>query len=1009
MKRILIICVFSSILCSYIYPQRVISGQVTDESGMPLIGANVIIKGTNNGTITDIDGIYSLSVPSNATILVFSYTGYTTSEVVLGETNVLNIVLSEGVLLSEVVKTGYTSEKKQDVISSISSVKAEQFELMPVQSFDRALQGRASGVQIFQASGAPGGAVNINVRGIGSINAGTGPLIIVDGVQLGTLGQTTQGSSNPLNAINPNDIESIEILKDASATAIYGAQGANGIVLVTTKSGARGKKAQISFSAQEGRVEPFNLYEMMNARQYAQIRHDAYVNAGLPASEAILRYGDPNDPNLPTYDWVDVMFRTGKLRQYNISAAGGTDNVSYFAGFGYDFQEGQIIKNNFERFTGRFNLDADITKKLSMNLRISMARTDQFGAIANGNFVNGPFMATFSSMPVSAPINEETGDYNPYPVNGESHLFNYNILQGVNEESRLGYALQSIGNLGMNYKVSKDLTFRTSVGVDYVNNKDRNDRPSTIPIFAAFNGQVTLTNRVAITFNTTNLLEYSKDFGIGQFSALVGHEYYQTDFETFAATGRGFADPYFRNLDQAANPFGVFGTSTTNRREGLFTSIKYNHNRKYYAGATLRREGSSRFGTANRYGIFYSFSLGYRISDDLFANSSFIDEIKIRGSFGTSGNSDLRDNDGNIINFPGAAYSSVGQYLGGAALRPNRLANDLLGWESSIQTNVGIDFSFKDSRFYGAIDLWQKNNKDLLLATQLPASAGIVNLDIIENVGEISNKGIDFEVSSVNYNRGSFKWTTTLNFSVQQNRVKSLNNNLDTIYQGDFPQLIVGQPVNFFYLLDFAGVNPANGRAMVYNSEGVPIYSPTVSDGNVAGSPIPTYYGGFTNTISIGNLSLSGFFQWQGGHQGFNGDMYNLAASGASPNNQLAREVDYWKQPGDLTNSHKPVQGGSIDGVGQTFGFIGTTRYMSEATYLRLKEVRVAYNLRNKFLRDNGVTNINVFVQGLNMMTWTKFDGIDPEVISSNNNNGISSFGVFPLGRQFTAGLKVDF
>ncbi len=1003
MKRILFIYVFSAILCSYTYSQRTITGNVMDEGGLPLIGANVTIKGTAIGTITDIDGYYSISVPTDYNTLVVSYTGFNAREIVIGENNSIDIVLTEGVLLSEVVKVGYVSERRQDVISSVSSVKAEEFEQMPVQSFDRALQGRASGVQVFQSSGAPGGAVNINVRGIGSINASTGPLIIVDGVQLGRLGQTTQGSSNPLNAINPNDIESIEILKDASATAIYGAQGANGIVLVTTKTGAKGRKPQISFSAQEGRVQPLNLYEMMNAQQYTEIRQAAYVNAGLGAQAAIQRYGDPNDPNLTNFDWVNLMFNTGNLRQYNLSANGGGDNISYFAGFSYDYQEGQIIMNDFERFTGRFNLDADLSSKLSMTLRMSLARTDQFGSIANGNFVNGPFMNTFSAMPVSPAVNAETGEYNPYPINGETHLFSYNILQGVNEEIRKGFALQSIASLGIRYNLTKDISFSSNVGVDYVNNKDRNDRPSTIPVFSGFNGQVALTNRVAITYNTTNLIEYNKEAFGGQFSALLGHEYYQNDFETFNATGRGFADPYFRNLDQAAVPFGITGTSTTSRREGVFGSLKYNYNSKYYVSGTLRREGSSRFGSANRYGLFYSGSIGYRISEDLFPESNILDDLKIRASYGTSGNSDIGD-------FVAAAtYGGGPQYLGGAALRPTRLANDLLGWETAVQANIGLDFSFKDSRIYGAIDFWKKNNKDLLLANQIPASSGIVNLDIIQNIGEVENRGIDFEISSVNIRKGKFRWTTSLNMSLQKNEVKSLTGGVDTIYDGDFPDLIVGQPLNFFYLLEFAGVNPANGRAMVYDADGIPIYSPTVGDGKVAGSPIPTYFGGLMNTFTFGNLSISGFLQWQGGHQGFNGDLYNLNASGSTPNNQLAREINYWKQPGDLTNSHKPIQGGVIDGVGQTFGFIGSTRFMSDASYMRLKEIRVSYNLRNAFLKDNGVSNINLFVQGLNMLTWTKFDGIDPEVISSNNNAGVSSFGVFPLGRQYSAGLRVDF
>ncbi len=989
--------------------QRTITGMIEDTDGIPLIGANVQVKDSNTGAITDINGRFTIDVPDGGSVLVISYTGYETQEINLTDLSDYTITLSEGRLLEEVVIVGYGTELKREITSSITSVKAEEIEGLPVQSFDRAIQGKASGVLINTNSGAPGSAATIRIRGTGSISASNDPLIIIDGVQMGRNGQSTQGTANPLSSINPNDIESIEILKDASSTAIYGAQGANGIIVVTTKSGKRDRKPQYSLSYQEGVVQPINLYEMMNSQQYAQIRQDAYVNAGLSAESAIALYGDPNDPNLPFEDWVDVLWNdNASLRTADFSFSGGSDKVDYYSAFSYNLSESQIITNEWERLTGRFNLNADLSDKLGLNLRTSMSWIEQEGTPCDGGFfVNCPFGPSFWSIP-SSPALDENGDYNAYPTNGEGHNFNFNELQNAENVKRLGRTWQTISSLGLNYDIVENLSARFSFGLDFVNNRDLNSRPTSIPFFRdAWGGQIFNRDRIAVNYNSFFTLNYDYELNDDNTIGLLGgYEYKREDWSLFDATGRGFADPSFLNLNSASTPFSVAGTSSTNRRQGFFGSAKFDHKDKYIVNATLRYDGSSRFGTSTKYGLFYSGSVAWRIIEEGFMQDSGFDELKLRVSYGVTGNSAIGDFSSLAI------FGTSGQYLGAPGLAQTRLANDLLAWEEAAQFNVGLDFAFANNRVYGTIDAYDKNNRNLLLNTQIPQTAGIANSTITENVGKVNNQGIDLELNAVLLNRGGFTVNVGGTFSLQRNKVVELNGGRDTIFAANgLPQLMVGQPISFINALEFAGVNPANGRNLVYDANGIPTYAPGIDDVRQLDGPVPDYFGGFRTEVGYKGFNIMGFVQFQGGNHVLNNDLFGLADGSATPNNQLVSTLDYWKNPGDITNANKPVQGGVLEGVNQEnygVGF-GSTRYYSDAGYARLKEVRVTYNIPRNTASSLGLGSAVVFVQGLNMVTWTKFDGIDPEAVSNRAAfTGGASF-AFPVGRQFAAGINVSF
>ncbi len=1005
MKRILLLSmVFSFAFVFSAWAQRTVSGKVTDDTGEGLPGVNVVIKGTTTGVTTDLDGNYTISVPDDNATLVFSSVGMMTQELVVGARSVIDLGMSVDTQeLQEVVVTGYQSQLKREITGSVASVGADEIENLPMQSFDRALQGRAAGTQISAASGQPGGALNIRIRGIGSINAGNDPLIIIDGVQVASVGGSSQASSNVLNSINPNDIESIDILKDASAAAIYGAQAANGVIVVTTKQGSKRTGTQVNISFQEGVVQPMNLYEVLNGEQYATIQAEAEENVGLDPARpggAYELYGEPGSGNVENYDWTDALFQDASFRTIDVSMTGGDDKTTFFFGSSYNYQEAQIIKSDYERYTGRLNVTHRPNDKLTIGAKLSLAHIKQFGTIANGNFVNGPWVAAFSSMPVS-PARDEDGNFNPYPTNGLSHLFGYNILEGVHKEVRLGRTFQTVSSANVSYQIIPELSIGALIGVDFSMNRDDNQRPASIPVFAGSGGSIFVNNRRSVNWNTNVNLNYSKTFGdVHGVKAIVGYEYKAETREGANFGANQFANPFFR-IAQDGQPSRVGGFYQDYKRLGIFGKVDYDYDDKYLASFTLRTDGHSRFGTQNRYGTFYAGSVGWRISEESFLSGvSFIEDLKIKASYGLLGNAEI-GNYATTTNFG----ASSGQYAGASTLTITQLGNDLLTWENEESFNLGIDFALFNSRVYGTIDFWQTNNQDLLFAAPFAGVSGINNNSITSNVGEVRNKGIDIEIGGVVLDQGGFKWTSDFNLSFLDNEVIKLVDS-DTIFSGSIPNLIVGQPVDFLYLIDYAGVNPANGRAMARAADGSLTYNPGFADGGVRGSGIPTSFGGWRNAFTYSGITLDIFFQFQLGNKAFTGDLYNIMDTGGLDN----RHVDIlkrWQEPGDVTNVPMLTPNGNIEGIAQNFGFMGSTQFMSDAGFVRLKTVTLSYEIPSNILESAGFRSASVFVQGVNLATWTKFNGIDPEVVANNNTTGASSFGTYPQGRQLSVGLTL--
>ncbi|AKP52181.1 SusC/RagA family TonB-linked outer membrane protein [Cyclobacterium amurskyense] len=989
-KAILLVITLLSVNFLVQSQTRTVRGKVTTfEDGLPIPGATVMVKGSTSGTVSDIEGNYQIQIKEDEKVLLFRFVGLQPQEVVIGNRSNIDVALNSDITsLDEVVVTSYGDQTRREVTGAIASVKGEIFQDLPMQSFDRAIQGRIAGVQVTSDSGQPGGTLTVQVRGVGSINAGTEPLYIVDGVQIASGGLSGEGSQNALSSINPSDIESIEVFKDAAAAAIYGAQAANGVVLITTKKGKSGK-TRVRFSAQEGIVQPIGFYDVMNASELASIKRQAYINAGLNFRTVESIFGSPSDADLQNSDWIDALYRDGRMSVYDISLSGGDERTQFFLSGSHTYHQGQIIQSDYSRSTGRMNLSHKVNERFTIGANFSLAKQVTNGSIDRGNYVNSPFVAGYAARP-NVPIYNEDGTYAEYP---SEHLFGYNIVQGVNEELKRATSYQSVSNLNMNYKILPWLGFTGFAGLDFSDNRDENNRPSTIPVFASYGGSSYFADRRIVNSNANaNFNVNKKIFDVHTISGILGYEYKKETQETNSAIGRGFPNPVLRYLQNAAVPFDVGGFYTEYIRSGFFGQAKYDYDDKYNFDLTIRRDGSSRFGSNSRWGTFGAVSAGWRISSEPFMrNTDWVDNLRLRTSYGVTGNSSIGNFESRTL------LSTAGQYLGGGALSFVQLGNDLLTWEESVSTNIGVDATLFNGRIIVTLDAWRKDSRKLLFDTRLPLDSGFGS--ITRNAGKLRNQGIDFDIQTTNLLIGKFSWSTRFNTSIFSNELLELYEGLDRVGN----DLIVGKPIGFLYGYEYAGVNPANGSPMYYDENGEYTYQVTDDDMKYLGSTMPWTYGGLSNTLKYGPVSLEVFFQYQYGNLAFNQDLYNLAQAGSiGQDNQTKDQLYFWREPGQITNVPIPYEGGRIPGHS---GYQQTsTRLISDGSYIRLKQVTLNYNLPKTLLNKVKIEELNVFVQGINLWTLTKYNGLDPEV----NSLG-TTYGTYPSSKQMTAGINLTF
>ncbi|MEZ0607458.1 SusC/RagA family TonB-linked outer membrane protein [Fibrella sp. WM1] len=1008
-----------------------VSGRVTSsDDGSSLPGVSVQVKGTTRGTVTDASGNYRISVPANGR-LVFSFIGYIRQEVAVARQTAINVTLqSDATNLSEVVVTGYGGTvNRREFTGASSKVSGKDISNLPVGSFDKALAGRAAGVQVTSANGVPGGAIQVRIRGVGSISAGNDPLYVVDGVQLNSTNNSTFTSSNPLAFLNPNDIESIEILKDAAAASIYGSQAANGVVLVTTKRGKSGK-TQISLNYYKGISDPIKKLDVLNTQEWIKLRTENLVNAGTAADAArstvlsTLRLPttltDADIAALPTYDWQDAVYKRGNTDNYEVSLNGGNDKTRFFVSGSYYSQSANIINIDFLRGTLNTTLTHQINNKVSIEQTLKLSTISsrgQFGSPNGGSFLGA---AAFSSPLIlpSVPIyNPDNSYYGTPSLGGIPGILNQNIVQVSELNDIRANINQFVGSLSLNYKVTDDLVIRPFFSLDYRSIRGRSfSDPRTADGFNV-RGRIQDQLNENKNFLTNVTANYNKTFAAKHtVGVLLGAEYRSDINENLSTNATNVPTPDFKYASAAALPQTIGGSWSGYRKGSVFGNIKYNFNKKYDVSLIGRLDGSSRFGTNNRFGFFPSVSAAWLVTEeDFLKGNRYVSDLKLRASFGTTGNDQLGSLFG-AANFPGLGLVSPGfDYNGAAGFAPTQLSNPDLKWETNQTINLGLDFGFVNNRITGSVDIFQRTSKDLLLPFNLPFTSGYST--IARNAGEVQNRGIELEINTVNVKAGAFQWKSAFNFTSIQNKVTKLYpgivplNNPDsavvlsyTDFYGVGRTAILNRPLLPNYTTDYAGVNPATGRAMWYDYAGNLTYRPlTPRDQKYFGSELPKFYGGFNNTFTYGGLSLDLLFQYDYGRRSFNSQTSFLAENAGRNFNALQSTYDRrWLNPGDITDVPRAF---NANAEANSVSNLGGTRTLEDASYLRLKQVTLNYEIPAAISRKIGASKARVYVQGANLVTWTNWTSYDPEFLNFGSGNS----GLVPNSKTYQAGINLTF
>ncbi|MBI1225665.1 MAG: SusC/RagA family TonB-linked outer membrane protein [Bacteroidetes bacterium] len=973
--------------------QRTIKGTVTDaQSGESLIGANVLVIGTSAGTITDIDGTYEIRVPDGATEIEFTYTGYAAKRVPLTASNVYDVAMDAGTVLDEVVVIGYGSVKKSDATGAVSSVTDKDFNKGIVSSPEQLIQGRAAGVQITNNSGEPGGGINVRIRGTSSVRGGNNPLFVVDGVPLSggdvsgggfDSGLGRQTTRNPLSFINPADIASIDILKDASATAIYGSRGANGVVIITTKSGKSGKGVldyayTIGFSNITKKVDVLSRDEFLQA--YTDFN-------GAAAAQALDGGGNT--------DWQDEILRTGITQSHNISFGGNDKSSDYRFSLGYQDQEGIIEHAGQKRLTARFNANKKFLNdrlKIGSQFTVAKVHDDAVPISENVGFEGDLWSNALKANPTQK-VRDENGELiqpgatEPNPVA---------MLEYTKDFTN---TLRALGNINAELQIVEGLTFKTVVGFD----QSTSSRKSawSRDLNAGTGGPYGKGFLYVVDVETSNKLwenyfTYTKDFGSLDFTGLLGYSYQQFDYAfkqikltNFRTSDLDIMINNFAAADQAGGK-GIVGTNSINTVDELqsyFGRLNFGFVDKYLFTATLRADGSTKFGGDNKYGYFPSFAFKWRIAEEDFA-PEFFDDLGLRLGYGVTGNQEIPHNLYQQRQRYGNWDINSGGDVTGGGLGDVAFPNPGLKWETTVQSNIGIDFAFANYKVSGSIDLYNKNTNDLLI--QVTSAQPAVNPFVWKNLdADVVNQGVELSLNLVAVDKAAFDWNIVGNVAYNKNEVKNFSGLINTGeingqgLTGAFAQRIAeGQPLFAFFVREFDG----------YDENGITKYKGGDVQKFVGASPIPKVTAGLTNIFRFGDVDFSFFFNGQFGHYLYDNTANALFTAGSLANGR---------------NVRKDVVG---NGEGKLNAPDVSSRFLEKADFVRLQDLTIGYNIKTGL---KNISNLRVYVTGQNLFVITGYSGQDPEVNTNKSLNGVPSLGIdysaFPRARTILLGANVSF
>ena len=1023
-KLVLILCGILLLAGQLAAQTRTVSGRVTDATGNPVPNASVTVKGTRAGTTTNATGNFTLVLPAGAQTLVISGIGMTTQELGITASNVYDVSLvQESRGLEEVVVTGYQTRRKKDEAGAISNVSGKTIENLPNPSLDKALQGRAAGVLVQSNTGIPGGAINVRIRGTGSFLAGTQPLYVVDGVQLNTRNDANFTQSNPLSFLNPNDIESIDILKDAASAAIYGAQASNGVVIVTTKKGKAGK-TRFQFNAYWGQSNPIQKLDVMNSQQMFQLRTEAVGNTNnLPAGDlsvkrAVLnefrvpitnittdKAADSAAAALPTYDWQDEAFRTASVQNYELSASGGNERTTFRISGSYSFQEAIITKADFTRGTLKFDLSNKATDKITINTSLNLSTFNQnVPFTVDGSFLGSPAFSSALIYPFN-PIYNPDGTYAGVPPANLAGILNQNVIAVNDFNIGNNRTNQLIGNINLDWKFTPWLTYRPFFGLDYRLVQGKLYRDPRTPDGFNRKGLGQVQSSWNTNFLTTHTLNYL--FNIAEkhkIDGLVGYEYRLEDQEGIATSAEGFPTYQFTTLNTAATPLSASEFYSGYRRQSLFGSLNYNYDGRYILSGILRYDGSSRFGENNRYGWFPSIRGAWNIDNEAFmADNYWINTLRARASWGVTGNDQIGNFDGLGL------YGSASPYNGSAGITFNQLSNPELRWERNQSLNLGVDFGFFKNRINGAVEFYNKLTTDLLLSQPVQYTSGFTS--ITRNVGEIENRGIELSLTVQPIKSklaDGFNWTSTFIFTHNKNSVKKLyvdpTTGLDLQELPGDPGTRVGRELGSVFTNRYAGVNPATGRPMWYDIKGNPIYTVQNQDRVYIGDQQPNYFGGFTNTFTYKGFTLDIFFNYEYGRWAQDGQINFMIENIARFNGVLDVWNDRWTKPGQVT-SFPRMRSTGAEPKGSAAG--SGSRTWFKADYIRLKNVTLSYDIMPDITRRLKLNSARFYLTGTNLWTYSDWFSYDIEFFGAVN--GVQGTGIIPQARAVTFGIQLGF
>lgn len=1035
-------------------PQEiVVTGKVTDEDGNPLPGVTIIVKGTIQGTISNANGNYSLPDVSDNATLVFSFVGMKTQEItVAGRTNISVTMIEEFIGLEEVIAIGYGTMKRSDLTGSVTSIQHKNIKDMPIMSIDQTIQGLAAGVVVQQQTGQPGGATSIRIRGGNSINAGNEPLYVIDGFpiyneNLSSSGSTLSGipAENALSSINPNDIVGIEILKDASATAIYGARAANGVIIITTRRGKAGVN-NVDFDMYYGFQEATRTYDLMDAYQYGMFRNQQYERLGRPVTytdsqlEEFKRTGGTN--------WQDEMLRAAPVQNYQLSVSGGNEKVQYAISGNYFDQEGIIINTYIDRLSMRANLDVQPNKWMKFGESFTFSHTTS-NQIPSGGGRNGlqnkTIWSSVSFMNPCIPVYDENGEYtydNTYPVGEEPGANNGNVPYGnpvayANLVDSKNYSTRILGNIYGEVEFIEGLKLRIMGGSNIIHNKQNLYEPSTIrngDRAPAGNAKIgTVQNIELLNENTLTYDTYLDD--VHHITVLAGYTQQIFQSETFSGSNVEFATDELRhhniqggNLSGERFPGISSGYNDWSLSSGLFRGF-YSYQDKYLFTVTGRYDGASRFGANNKWAFFPSTAFGWRVSEEPFMQDiSFINYLKFRASWGQSGNQE-------IPTYRSLSAIGTGSYTIGDGIQtsfaPTRIGNPDLKWETTAQTNVGFDLGMFNSKLNITVDAYYKKTTDLLFDVPIAIESGYSSA--FKNIGSMVNKGIEISVNAV-MARGDFKWNINANWGLNRNNVLELQGEeiilidpkINLLKAQNALLLAVDEPIGNFYGYEAIGIwqSQAEIDAASMGTSwlvGQRKFKDQNDDGLingedrvVLGNALPSFTGGINNTFSYKNFELSFLFNYSYGN-----DVANLTQlefeflNGRQNGNQ--ETANRW-MPDDVsldrslwTNSTNPNT--NVPSLGENRLRELHSKFIEDGSFIRLRNLTFGYNLPVEKLKMNFLRRVRLYFSGQNLLLFTNYSGLDPEATIFANDNvrmGID-YCVYPTATTYIFGVNIGF